>query len=66
MIEAQHPQLVDEDRKWLVDKCKAWSGKLDDHLTALSAGDPVAKVSRAADETINKLILAMRTRATQV
>ncbi|NQV24935.1 MAG: hypothetical protein HQ518_11260 [Rhodopirellula sp.] len=66
LIEAPHRQLSDENRQWLVEKCKAWSGKLDDHLTALSAGDSVAKVSQAADETINKLILAMRTRATQV
>lgn len=65
LIEAQHPQLIDEDRRWLVDKCKAWSGKLDDHLTALSTGDSVANVSQAADETINKLILAMRTHADQ-
>jgi hypothetical protein len=66
LIEARHSQLADVDRQWLVGKCKAWSGKLDDHLTALSTGDSVANVSQAADETINKLILAMRTRATQV
>lgn len=63
LIEAPHRQLSHEDRQWLVEKCKAWSGKLDDHLTALSAGESVAIVSQSADETINKLILAMRTRA---
>ena len=66
LVEAQHAQLASEDRQWLVEKCKAWSGKLDDHLAALSAGDPIDKVGEAADETINKLILAMRTRANQV
>ncbi|MFT5328670.1 MAG: hypothetical protein ACI8P0_006585 [Planctomycetaceae bacterium] len=62
LIEAPHPQLSNDDREWLIGKCKAWSGKLDEHLAALAAGRPVAEVSQAADETLQKLSDALRTR----
>jgi hypothetical protein len=51
------------DRTWLVDKCAAWSAKLDGHLAAVKSGQDLIKVRGEVDETINHLIAALRARA---
>jgi hypothetical protein len=58
-----HKPLSDEERKWLVDKCRSWAAKLDAHLAAIEAGQDVFKVRAEADETINRLATALRERA---
>jgi hypothetical protein len=66
LILAPHQPLAAKDRQWLVDKCRAWAVKLDRHLTDVEAGKDVLQVRREADETVEKLIAALRTRAAEV
>lgn len=63
LIEAPHPQLADTDRKWLVERCRAWSTKLDEHIAALDQGESFEDVQRDADETVMRLINAIEERA---
>lgn len=63
LILSQHQPLSAGDRTWLVEKCRAWAAKLDTHLAAVEAGQDPLKVRAEADETINKLIAALRDRA---
>jgi hypothetical protein len=63
LIAAPHTPLAAADRAWLVERCTAWRGKLDEHLAALAAGSPVPEVRDAADATVNKLMTALRDRA---
>ena len=37
LILAKHAPLSPEDRQWLVERCRLWARKLDDHLVALEA-----------------------------
>jgi len=64
LILAGHKPLPAEDRQWLIAKCRDWAAKLDAHLAAVEAGEDPLKVRAAADETIHKLISALRGRAT--
>lgn len=64
LIAAAHPQLTDEDRAWLIERCRVWKGKIEAHLTDLDAGAKPALVIRdEADATVNTLIDALRQRA---
>ena len=63
LILAQHQPLAAKDREWLVEKCRAWAAKLDKHLTDLEAGQEPLKVRAEADETVQRLIQALRDRA---
>ena len=63
LILSEHRPLSAEDRAWLVAKCRAWAAKLDAHLTSVEAGDDPAKVRAEADDTIGRLIDALRERA---
>ncbi|MFI5459247.1 MAG: hypothetical protein ACHRXM_27800 [Isosphaerales bacterium] len=63
LIQSPHKPLPADDRTWLVEKCRAWMGKLDAHLAALESGQDALKVRGEADETINTLIAALRERA---
>lgn len=66
LILAEHAALAPADRDWLRERCRVWATKLDGHLAAIEAGDDVATVRAAADETVNKLIKAIRDRAREV
>lgn len=63
LILAEHKPLPDADRDWLLERCRAWATKLDGHLTAIEAGEDLAKVQEAADQTIKTLIEKIRERA---
>ena len=63
LILSEHRPLSPEDRTWLVAKCRAWAARLDAHLAAVEAGEAPEKVRAAADETVNRLITALRDRA---
>lgn len=63
---ASHPQLAAADREWLLERCRVWAGKLDGHLRDLNSGKDVSTVRSEADDTINKLMAALRERATMV
>jgi hypothetical protein len=63
LIQSPHRPLPADDRAWLVDKCRAWAAKLDAHLAAIQSGQDALKVRGEADETINRLIAALRERA---
>ncbi len=66
LIEASHEPLAVEDRQWLVEKCRAWRDKLDEQLAAIDAGTDPLTVRESADEIVNKLMTALRTRADEV
>jgi hypothetical protein len=63
LIQSPHRPLSVADRTWLVDKCAAWSAKLDGHLVALKSGQDLIKVRDEVDETINHLVATLRERA---
>ena len=60
-----HPALPPADRTWLVAKCKAWAGKLDEQLAALEGGADVTTVRDATDGIVNKLMEALKARASE-
>jgi hypothetical protein len=66
LIKAPHPQLSQRDRTWLIERCQAWAGKLDDQITALDKGTDLKSADAAADALINKLIKALRERAQSI
>tara|TARA_R110002095_G_scaffold200403_2_gene180629 strand:- start:905 stop:1783 length:879 start_codon:yes stop_codon:yes gene_type:complete len=67
LINAPHPQLSAEDRVWLIERCQAWAGKLDEQIVSLQKGTTDLKTADAsADALINKLVKALRNRADQI
>lgn len=66
LLLAEHRPLTAETKAWLRERCSVWAGKLDAHRAALEAGQPVPTVRDAADDTIRKLIQAMRKKAEEV
>jgi hypothetical protein len=65
LIRAEHRPLSAENRDWLVGKCRDWAARLDTHLRAVEAGEAPTKILGEADETVEKLIRALRNRATE-
>jgi hypothetical protein len=63
LVHAEHRPLAPADRAWLVGKCQAWAAQLDAHLASLERGEDPVKVRSEADETVHKLIAALRERA---
>lgn len=66
LLLADHPPLAADTKSWLREKCRAWAGKLDTHRADVEAGQDVATILTASDETIRKLVHALRTKATEV
>lgn len=66
LLLAEHRPLAADTKQWLRERCSAWAGKLDAHRSGLEAGQDVQTVRAAADDTIQKLIKALRTKATEV
>ena len=63
VLAAKHEQLAADDRAWLAERCVAWGTKLDKHLADLQTGRSIDEVRREADETVEKLAQALRSRA---
>lgn len=63
LIAANHPQLSQADQTWLLDKCKAWAGKIDDLRKSLDQGEDPDAVRKRADETIQNFVDALRQKA---
>ncbi len=64
LITALHPQLSETDKDWLIERCQAWKDKIDKQLVDLQTGQKSYRQTlAAADETINKLITALRDRS---
>lgn len=63
LLLAEHQPLAEEDKAWLLERCKVWAGKFDGFLAAAESGADVQKTLAEMDETVNKLITALRTRA---
>ena len=66
LILAPHEPLTEIDRTWLRDKCGAWKSNIEKHLSDLKSGKDPATIRTAADETVRKLINALRTKASQL
>ncbi|HZZ71319.1 MAG TPA: hypothetical protein VFE24_03645 [Pirellulales bacterium] len=65
LLLSEHKPLPAADKAWLLERCRAWAGKLDAQLAALENGQDVATVEAATDEIAHKLSDALRTRAKQ-
>jgi hypothetical protein len=65
LILAPHEPLAAEDRAWLKERCQAWAKKIDEHIVRAEAGEAIEARSDA-DETVQKLVDALRTRAKSV
>jgi DNA-directed RNA polymerase specialized sigma24 family protein len=63
VLAADHRRLSAADRAWLSDRCVAWGTKLDRHLADLQGGRPADEVRAEADETVEKVVQALRARA---
>ncbi|MFV0446033.1 MAG: hypothetical protein ACK5Q5_20850 [Planctomycetaceae bacterium] len=63
LLKAPHTPLAEADRDWLLERCRVWRGKIDEHIVALELGVPVSDVRDEADSTVNKLLTALRDRA---
>jgi hypothetical protein len=64
LLAAEHRQLAPPDRQWLAGKCLDWGRLLDQHLAELTAnGKDWHEVRREADETVDRLIRALRERS---
>ena len=66
LIFADHASLDEPDREWLVERCRAWSEKLNQHLIAVEAGQSPLEVRAEADETVGRLIEALEKRAEEI
>jgi hypothetical protein len=66
LIAAEHEPLNDEEREWLRDKCRAWRGNIEQHRTDLTAGKAIREVRDAADETVRKLVTALKSKGTEL
>ena len=65
LINAPHTQLSEEDREWLIKRCREWKKKIAEHERTLRSGaKTVEEVRSDADETVRKLMAALRKRAT--
>ncbi len=62
LLSAQHAQLSETDRAWLLGKCQAWINKIDGHLTDLP-NQEFQKVQAEADATIQSLSDALHQRS---
>ncbi|NNJ25772.1 hypothetical protein [Alienimonas chondri] len=60
LILAEHPALPDDAADRLREKCRLWASALDEQLAAVEAGEPPIEVRGRTDETVRKLIVALR------
>lgn len=63
LLAAPLPQLDEDDRTWLKDRCRVWVGKFDSQLAALKDGArPWQDIRGEADATVKTLATALRER----
>ncbi|QDT14993.1 hypothetical protein [Alienimonas californiensis] len=60
LILAEHPALSPASAELLREKCRNWAAALDAQLAAVEAGEPPIEVRSRTDETVRKLIDALR------
>ena len=61
---SENQPLPPADKTWLLERCQAWSKKLDEHLADLKAGADFREVKSAADATIKSLVEKLQERGT--
>lgn len=44
LLAADHPQLMQQDRAWLLARCSSWRAQIERLLTATESGQPIEKV----------------------
>jgi hypothetical protein len=67
LLKSPHTQLAEADRAWLKERCQAWISKIDGHLADLAQDKkPFAEVKTQSNETIQKLIDALKARSETV
>jgi hypothetical protein len=63
LILADHRPLAPPDSSWLVDRCRTWAKKLDEHLVDIEAGKDLDTVRSQVDATVARLVQVLRDRA---
>ena len=64
LLNAPHPQLNPEDRRWLVSSCRQWASELDTFISRVrSDSNSRIDVQRQADEMIFQMQQSLRDRA---
>jgi hypothetical protein len=63
LILSQHRPLTVDDRQWLSGKCREWATAIDSQLRAVEAGENPLAIRAETDQTIRKLVTALRARA---
>jgi hypothetical protein len=64
LLTASHSQLPQDDREWLIERCKIWTAKIDQALVDLDGGQkPPETVSADMKSMVNQLVTALRRRA---
>jgi hypothetical protein len=66
LILAKDTPLANAEQTWLVMKCREWAEKFDKALTDLEGGRPAGEVRQEMDQTVTKLVAALRDRAERV
>ncbi|MEI8017231.1 MAG: hypothetical protein WCH39_03475 [Schlesneria sp.] len=62
LLDANHDPLPLVQSDELKKRCRKWLGKINDHLAALDQGDNLLEVRQQADDTMDKLVTAIRNR----
>lgn len=60
LIFAKHEPLNAADRKWLQDRCQAWSKEIDGMVSKLEQGGSAAEIGGNADQLMLRLVKALR------
>jgi hypothetical protein len=66
LIFAEHKPLPERERLWLVERCRLWARKIDEHLAQLEDGGAVAEVRAEMDQTVTRLVDALRGEAAKL
>jgi hypothetical protein len=66
LILSEHRPLAQPDREWLKERCQKWAGRLNEELTRLESGTPVAQVEEETTGIARQIAAALRERAQKV
>lgn len=66
LMHSAYGPLTDQDKEWLLARCREWGKKLDEHQQALDNGAKAADVRAAVDDTVKTITTTLREKAAQV
>jgi len=66
LIHSAYGPLAADDKKWLLDHCREWAKKFDEHQQQLDGGADPILVRSEMDETVRTIAAALRDKAKQI